>query len=70
MSEKSYPPTISITFKGNIKTQNYMVTREVNAQMVADLKSGENIVRSYEVQNTDGEPIIIAYLPYDVVYIG
>jgi uncharacterized radical SAM superfamily Fe-S cluster-containing enzyme len=70
MPDKPYPPTLSITFKSGAKSQMYMVTREVNEKMASDMKSNANAVQSYEVQNTNGEPIIIAFLPYDVLYIG
>lgn len=66
----NHPPTLTITFKNGAKTQQYMVTREVNAKMATDLKNDSSTVQSYEVQNTNGETIIIAYLPFDVLYIG
>ena len=70
MAEKQYPPSITVVFKSGTKTQQYMVTREVNEKMATDLKNNSNVVQSYEVQNMNSEPIIIAFLPYDVLYIG
>lgn len=70
MSEKKFPPTIAITFKNGAKSQAYMVTREVNEKMASDLRNNSKVIQSYEVQNATGESIIIAYLPFDVLYIG
>jgi hypothetical protein len=47
-----------------------MATRDVNEKMVSDFKNNSGEVQTYEVLNNNGETIIIAFLPTDVLYIG
>jgi len=65
----STPRTILIVFKNGEKVR-YRVSQDVNQKMANDLISNANSTQSYEAENLDGESIIVAYTPYDVLFIG